>query len=37
MEILGKPNQTLLGHTRDCLTVCDELLIRREPFFRKLL
>lgn len=34
MEILGKPNQTLLGHTRDCLTVCEELLIRREPFFR---
>ncbi len=34
MEILGKPNQTLLGHTRDCLTVCDELLIRRELFFR---
>ena len=34
MEILGKPNQTLLGHSRDCLTVCDELLIRREPFFR---
>ncbi|MXV73926.1 CRISPR-associated helicase Cas3', partial [Candidatus Poribacteria bacterium] len=34
MEILGKSNQTLLGHTRDCLTVCDELLFRREPFFR---
>ncbi|RKU19031.1 hypothetical protein C6501_01790 [Candidatus Poribacteria bacterium] len=34
MEILGKPNQTLLGHTHDCLTVCNELLIRREPFFR---
>ena len=34
MEILGKSNQTLLGHTRDCLTVCDELLFRRDPFFR---
>ena len=34
MEILGKSNQTLFGHTRDCLTVCDELLFRREPFFR---
>ena len=34
MEILGKPNQTLFGHIRDCLTVCDELLIRREPFLR---
>ena len=34
MEILGKSNQTLLGHTHDCLTVCDELLFRREPFFR---
>ena len=34
METLGKPNQTLLGHTFDCLTVCDELLIRREPFLQ---
>ena len=34
MEILGKSNQTLLGHTRDCLTVCDELLIRREAFLQ---
>lgn len=34
MEILGKSNQTLLGHTRDCLTVCDELLIRREVFLQ---
>ena len=34
MEILGKSNQTLLGHTRDCLIVCDELIVRREPFFR---
>ena len=34
MNILGKPNQTLLGHIRDCLTVCDEMLIRREPFLR---
>ncbi len=34
MEILGKSNQTLLGHTRDCLSVCDELLIRRETFLK---
>ena len=34
MDILGKPNQTLFGHIRDCLTVCDEILIRREPFLR---
>ena len=34
MEILGKSNQTLLGHTSDCLTVCDELLFRREPFLK---
>ena len=34
MNILGKPNQTLFGHIRDCLTVCDEMLIRREPFLR---
>lgn len=34
METLGKSNQTLLGHTRDCLTVCDELLIRRESFLQ---
>ena len=34
MEILGKSNQTLLGHTSDCLTVCDELLFRREPFLQ---
>lgn len=34
MDILGKPNQTLFGHIRDCLTVCDEMLIRREPFLR---
>ncbi len=34
MEILGKSNQTLLGHTSDCLTVCDELLNRREPFLQ---
>ena len=36
METLGKPNQTLLGHTNDCLTVCDELLIRREHLFFKI-
>ena len=34
MNILGKPNQTLFGHIRDCLTVCDEMLVRREPFLR---
>ena len=34
MEILGKPNQTLSGHIRDCLTVCDEMLVRREPFLQ---
>ena len=34
MDILGKPNQTLFGHIRDCLTVCDEMLIRSEPFLR---
>ena len=34
METLGKSNQTLLGHTSDCLTVCDELLIRRESFLQ---
>lgn len=36
MKILGKPNQTLHGHTRDCLTVCDALLALREPFLRHL-
>ncbi len=36
MEILGKPHQTLLGHTRDCLTICDEILRRRKPFLHKL-
>ncbi len=34
MEILGKPNQTLLGHTHDCLTVCDEMLARRKQFLQ---
>ena len=34
MNILGKPNQTLSGHIRDCLTVCDEMFVRREPFLR---
>jgi len=33
--ILGKPNQTLFGHLTDCLTVCDELLERRETFLRR--
>lgn len=36
MEILGKTNQTLRGHTQDCLTVCDEIIARREPFLRQL-
>lgn len=35
MKILGKPNQTLHGHIQDCLTVCDEILARREPFLRQ--
>ena len=34
MNILGKSNQTLFGHIRDCLTVCDEMLVRREPLLR---
>ena len=34
METLGKLNQTLLGHTRDCITVCNELLIRQEHFLQ---
>lgn len=36
MEILGKTNQTLRGHIQDCLTVCDEIIVRREPFFSQL-
>lgn len=36
MEILGKSNQTLSGHTQDCLTICNEILRRREPFFQNL-
>ena len=36
MEILGKPNQTLRGHIQDCLTVCDEIIARREPFLCQL-
>ena len=36
MNILGKSNQTLFGHIRDCLTVCDEMLVRREPFLRNI-
>ena len=36
MEILGKDNQTLSGHIQDCLTVCNEILARREPFLRQL-
>ncbi|MDE0313922.1 MAG: CRISPR-associated helicase Cas3' [Candidatus Poribacteria bacterium] len=35
MEILGKTNQTLHGHTQDCLTVCDEIIARRETFLRQ--
>ena len=36
MEILGKTNQTLRGHIQDCLTVCDEIIARREIFLRQL-
>ena len=36
MKILGKTNQTLQGHIQDCLTVCDEIIARREPFLRQL-
>jgi len=36
MEILGKTNQTLRGHIQDCLTVCDEIIERRETFLRQL-
>ena len=36
MEILGKPNQTLLGHTQDCMTVCNRILTLREPFLQNL-
>ena len=36
MEILGKSNQTLLGHTRDCLTVCDRILTLSELFLKNL-
>ncbi|RKU22863.1 hypothetical protein C6503_03610 [Candidatus Poribacteria bacterium] len=35
MEILGKTNQTLRGHIQDCLTVCNEIIARREPFLRQ--
>lgn len=35
MEILGKSNQTLRGHIQDCLTVCDEVIARRELFLRQ--
>lgn len=35
MEILGKTNQTLHGHIQDCLTVCDEIIARRETFLRQ--
>lgn len=36
MEILGKSNQTLHGHIQDCLTVCDEIIARRETFLCQL-
>ena len=36
MKILGKTNQTLHGHIQDCLTVCDEIIARREPFLQQL-
>ena len=35
MKILGKTNQTLRGHIQDCLTVCDEIIARREPFLHQ--
>ena len=35
MKILGKTNQTLHGHIQDCLTVCDEIIARRETFLRQ--
>ena len=35
MEILGKTNQTLRGHIQDCLTVCDVIIARREPFLHQ--
>ena len=35
MEILGKTNQTLHGHIQDCLTVCDAIIARREPFLHQ--
>lgn len=35
MKILGKSNQTLHRHIQDCLTVCDEIIARREPFLRQ--
>ena len=35
MEILGKTNQTLRGHIQDCLTVCDEIIARREAFLHQ--
>ena len=36
MKILGKTNQTLHGHIQDCLTVCDQIITRREPFLQQL-
>lgn len=36
MEILGKSNQTLLGHTQDCMTVCNEILRRNKLFLQNL-
>lgn len=35
MEILGKTNQTLHGHIQDCLTVCNEIIARRETFLHQ--
>ena len=35
MQILGKTNQTLHGHIQDCLTVCNEIIARRETFLRQ--
>ena len=35
MKILAKPNQTLRGHTEDCLAVCDAIIAQRQHFLRQ--
>ena len=35
MKILAKPNQTLRGHTEDCLVVCDAIIDQRQHFLRQ--